>query len=298
MAKGRDDRLNPFLMATTLLQARDEEIFRALDSGPLTVRQLLKLSVTFSRPFGSERYVQTRLKVLADAGLLQRFPYLSGDRSVVFYYTLSTESFRLLYGEDVPVPRSLGDDIGVARQHHTRCLADFAVHTAVAAHKAGFQLVDVHRENTLRLEVDGRSLYPDRTFTVIAPDRPSLHFFVELDNGTEPIASPRERDSWLKKLAFYEAFQDVCGYRFRVLGINTKTKARLDHILMTAAAVSRDPQRPLFYGVGLADYLSLEQPLEAACFRNHKGQAVALVPALAEAHVSDVPMEMAQALVG
>lgn len=275
-------------MANPLLTPRDEDIFRALDGGPLTVRQLLKLSSTFCSPFGSERRLQDRLRILANAGLVHRWPYLTGDRSVVFYYTLSTQSFRLLHGQDEPPPRGFGP-VGVARQHHTRCLAEFRVHTVIAARSGGFNIVDVYRENTLRLEADGRSLYPDLAFTLHASARPVLQFFVELDNGTEPITSPRERDSWLKKLTFYESLRDTCGYRFRVLGIVTKSQARLEHILMTAAAVSHNPQRSLFYGTDLTTYLAQVSALENCFFRNHKGQLVSMVPPIRENPATDVP---------
>ena len=73
---------------------RDFDLFRAIDRGPLTVRQLLKLSATFSSPFHSERYLQARLYLLTQAGLLRRGAYATTDPSVLYYYTLSPESSR------------------------------------------------------------------------------------------------------------------------------------------------------------------------------------------------------------
>lgn len=274
--KGADATLRSVPMATLILKPRDLAIFQALNGGPLTVRQLLKLSVTFPGAFTSERRLQDRLLILTLGGLLLRWPYATGDRSAAYYYTLSTTACRLLHGDDARPARGQGA-VGIARQHHTRCLADFRVHTFVAAHATSAAVTDVCRENALRLEVNDKSLFPDFAFTLNTSGGQALRFFVEMDNGTEPITSPRERDSWQKKLAFYEALQDTCGYRFRVLGIVTRSAARLDHIIATAAAMSHNPQRSLFLGTCLENYLADEHPLENACFLDHRGQAVALV---------------------
>src|SRR6266436_5899805 len=51
-----------------LVTPRDRDLFAALDRGPLTVRQLLTLSVTFAYPFTTERRVQERLQKLCAAG--------------------------------------------------------------------------------------------------------------------------------------------------------------------------------------------------------------------------------------
>lgn len=211
------------------------------------------------------------------AGLLKQWRYATEGPGVEAYYTLAPESQRLLSGATAQPPKTWGP-VGIARQHHTRCLGDFRVHTTLAAKAGGFTVAEYYRENSLRLEAAGQSLYPDGAFTLLAPGRPPLRFFVELDNGTEPLASPRERDSWQKKLAFYETLQDTCGYRFRVLGVITRTTNRLQNVLATAAAASHNPRRPLFYGIVLTEYLGRDQPLTSLCFRDHRGQEVALVP--------------------
>jgi len=69
-----DDMLAGNRMATTrvTLTARDEDMLRAIDRCPLTVRQLRALSSTFSMEFGSDRRLQDRLAQLTHAGLLSR----------------------------------------------------------------------------------------------------------------------------------------------------------------------------------------------------------------------------------
>ena len=86
------------------------------------------------------------------------------------------------------------------RQHHTRCLADFIVHTIVAAHAAGVTFTDYYRENTLKLAVGQECLYPDCAFQLVLPDGRTFNYLVELDNHTEQIRSTKDADSWQKKI--------------------------------------------------------------------------------------------------
>lgn len=263
------------------LTARDEEIFRALDRCPLTVRQLRRLSCTFSVEFGSDRYVQTRLAQLTRAGLLRRFRYASLAGSGQFYYTLTPESFYLIHGDDAALPGpGAFREVGIARHHHTACLADFIVHTVMSAHVAGVTVGDFTRENALKLTIAGEDLFPDASFTLTLPDRLPFLFYVELDNSTEPLASPRARDSWLKKLRFYEELQNSSASRFRVLGIVTRSKARLQNIAALAASVAANPQRSLFLGAHHADFLANERPLTSPLFSDHRGLHVSLLPAM------------------
>src|ERR1051325_7529379 len=224
-----DDMLgdNRMANARVKLTARDEEILRALDRGPLTVRQLRRLSSTFAAEFGSDRYVQTRLAQLTRAGLLRRFRYASLCGSGQFYYTLTPESFYLLHGNDSALPGpGAFREVGIARHHHTHSLAEFVVHTFIAAHAAEVPVDDFTREKGLRLTIAGDDVYPDASFTLTQPGRQPFLFYVELDNSTEPLGSPRSRDSWLRKLHFYEELQNHSATRFRVLGVVTRSKQR------------------------------------------------------------------------
>jgi len=96
---------SPIVMATSLaprhLTDRDIEILVALDRGPLTVLQLLKLSQSFAHfPFGSPRSVQDRLHKLREAGWVQKWSYAIATRgSTPEYYKLTSLGYRLLYGQ-------------------------------------------------------------------------------------------------------------------------------------------------------------------------------------------------------
>lgn len=266
-------------MSTPYLTPRDHDLLTAVERCPLTVRSVRTLSVTFRREFSSDRRLQDRLVILTRAGLLHRFRYATTEGMGQYYYTLSPEGFRLLHGSDAPLPSpGLFREVGIARQHHTKMLSDFIVHTTVAAYRGGVEVNSFHRENTLRLAVGEQSLYPDAAFTLQAVGRPPFRFYVELDNSTEPLASPRDCDSWQRKLRFYEALQDHVGARFRVLALVTKSPKRVQNLLALAGAEARNPQRSLVLAVYLPDYLKHATPLFAALFTDHRGQKASLLP--------------------
>src|SRR5438309_1645785 len=121
-----------------LVTPRDRDLFAALDRCPLTVRQLLKLSATFSYPFTTERRVQERLQNLCAAGRVRRWLYATAGQGALSYYTLSHLGYQLLHGADaLPQGRGAFGPVGHARQPHTQALADAIVHLFVAAHAAG-----------------------------------------------------------------------------------------------------------------------------------------------------------------
>lgn len=256
----------PVVMTRTsphhLITARDIEILTALDRSPLTVQQLMKISRTFQQPFYSERRVQERLRVLCSTGRVRRWWYATAGRGgAPSYYQLTLLGYRILYGEKAKPPtRRYFAEVGIAHQHHTRCLADFIVHAVVAADEAGVELMSFARENTLRLHIGTESLFPDATFELVTGDDRAFRFHVELDNGTERIRSQKDIDSWERKIRLYDACQDRCDGRFRVLVVTTRSHDRLHHILDAANALVRNPQRSLFYGIDLTSFVSESDP--------------------------------------
>lgn len=263
----------------TILTARDEELLAAIDRCPLTVEQLLKISGTFAEPFSSESRVRGRLQVLRQAGWVRRWQYATASRGgAPDYYRLTLAGYRLLYGADaVPVTKRQFSEIGVARQQHTRALADFIVHTIVSAHTRGLPVVDFCRENTLRLDVGDASLFPDSAFTIRLPDQ-QFNFVVELDNGSERVRSQKDAESWERKLRLYDAYQDRAATRFRVLIVSTRSRERADYIRRTAAALASNPKRMLAYSIHLDDYLPQADGVCADCFTDHDGHTVAMIP--------------------
>ena len=271
------------MQATRQITSRDIEILSSLDRCPLTVEQIMKLSRTFDAgPFTSPRSVQDRLQKLCTAGWLRRWPYATTARGASpHYHKLTLLGYRILHGEDaLPIAKRQFCEVGLAHQHHTRSLADFLVHTAVAAHGRGCPLKGFYRENTLRLAVGQDTLYPDCAFELLTPRRRQYNFLVELDSGTERVRSDKDTESWQRKIRLYDELQSqIYPKRFRVLIVTTRSSDRLRHILDAAGALVRNRQRSLFYGVYLEDYLSETDGVCEACFLDHRGRRAALLPA-------------------
>ena len=262
-----------------MVTGRDSQILTALDRCPHTLRQILKLSEAFPTPFTSYRRVHQRLQSLGDAGWVNQWRYATASGGGENYYTLSPQGYRYMHGHDTPLPgRSRFGPVGLARQPHTRALADLIVHTVVCACRSDVLIGEFWRENELRLECQSESLYPDCTFQLLAPGERMFTFYVELDNGTQSVHSPKDRESWERKIRFYERLRDSSGTRFRVLIVSTHSQQRLAHILKTAAALARNPDRSLVYAVGLGQYLAHADSLTTPCFLDHLGRHVSLVP--------------------
>lgn len=265
-------------MPRRIVTERDIEILTALDRVPLTAQQMLSLSETFSEPFQSERYVRERLQVLCDAGWIrwELYALATGGGSPKYYFLTHT-GYRILNGPGaLPPTKSQFSPLAISRQHHTRALADFLVHLLRASHRAGLRVTEFYRENTLKLTVGDEALYPDSSFQLIVDEQP-LNFLVEIDNHTETIRSPKDTESWEKKLRLYDRLQDSIKTRFRVLAVTTRSTDRLRHILSTAAGVFRNPQRRLIYGIDLPTFIREEEPLHRSVFRDHLGRASALI---------------------
>lgn len=262
-----------------LLTERDLDILAALDASPLTAAQLETLSRTFATPFLDSRRVRERLRALVESNRVRAFRYATAGPGAPNYYVLSPLGFHLLHGHaaDLPARRSFGP-IGIARQRHTHALAQFFVHTAVAAHRAGIHISNLGRENTVRLPAGDESLYPDLTFALTSQGGRPFNFHVELDNRSERVCSEKAADSWQRKIKLYESYALQAPHRFRVLIVATGGDERLRHILNLAASLSRNPQRALFYGITLDFYLRNPDAVTAPCWIDHRAAWVPLVP--------------------
>ena len=269
-------------MATTplrLVTNRDREILTALDHVPLTAAQLQKFSRTFALPFTTERRVRERLQRLWESGWVHRWPYATAGQGAPNYYKLSRLGFQLIHGEEAapPTKRAFGP-VGFLKQEHTRALADFIVHTAVAAHQSGFRFTEFYRENTLRLQVEEESLFPDAAFQLIDAQGTAFNFFTEIDRSSERIRSDKDTESWDRKIRFYDRWQDGSKTRVRVLIIGIRESDRIGRILDTAARFMRNPDRSLFYAIALPMYIQQNDSLRRAVFRDHHQKPTALVP--------------------
>jgi len=271
-------------MTSVFTTSRDLELLTSLVMSPLTTAQLLRLSETFAAgPFVSSRTLLDRLQRLTRGGFVHRFPLaiLSGrGGGLPHYYKLTLAGLRMLYGEDArPPSKQYFAPVAVARHHHMHSLSEFLVTTAVAAHRHGFRLSEIYPENTLILDVNGESLIPDTRFDLVGPGG-RFQFLIEQDCSTETIRSKRHDDTIHRKLRLHDAYQEQAANRHRVVFVTSRSRQRLTHILDTAASVVRNPERTLFLGVYLPDYVQSVDPIGESLFLDHRGRWHTLLPNL------------------
>jgi len=77
-----------------------------------------------------------------------------------FYYTLTPESFYLITAMTPHSRPGAFREVGIARHHHTHCLAEFIVRTLIAAPAAQADIGDFMRENSLKLTIAGTICIP------------------------------------------------------------------------------------------------------------------------------------------
>jgi hypothetical protein len=271
--------------------ARDIEILRALDLGPLTALQLKTLSQIWPEPLQAQRTVRDRLQQLTKAKLVRVWRYATTfPCQPTNYYTLAREGFRLLHGPDAQPPtKGHFSEVALSRQPHTRALADFIVHTHAAAHASGVELARFRRENSLRLQVGGASIFPDAAFELISREGRAYRFFVEIDGGTERLCTEQAAESWQRKIRLYDELLDGSAERFRLLVVVMHgSLSRLKHILDLAGRTVRNPERSLVYGVTLPGYVATFHAATSPIFLDHRGNSCALVD-------STMPREVVQA---
>lgn len=259
---------------------RDYDLLQALARCPLSTAQLLSLSATFPQTFTGSRPLRRRLQVLASAGWVRSFRYFSTTSGTENYYRITPSGYRLLNGPKAPLPtRAYFQPVSLGLQQHTCALADFLVHTLVSAFHAGITVSCFQRENDVRLTLGEEVQIPDLALQLRRGDQ-TFNFFIEIDNATEPIFSRKERDSWERKIRFYDRYQDACPQRFRILVLTTRSERRHFTILHAVARLLRNPRRRLVYAVPLDRFLSEEHAVLTPCFLDHEARLHALVPPL------------------
>lgn len=262
---------------------RDLEILTAIDRTPLTPSQLCRLSETFESPFRDEHNLRRRLRILTEAGLVRSWPYalVTNGRSPR-YYKLNRDGYRLLYGETAALPRRrYFEEISHGHHRHTNHLAEVIVHLIVAGHRQGVVMRHFARENSVKLEASGFTMYPDCVFQLVSPNGKAFNFMVELDNGTERIRSKQDVESIERKVRGYDAHQSQFAAgdadRYVVLFVTTRSPFRLDTILSLANDLMQNRQRTVFVGCE-AKTLLASDPFHIPVLSDHRSLHRTLIP--------------------
>jgi len=219
-------------------------------------------------------------------------------------YRVTPEGHRLLHGQDAVLPhKTFFMPMKPSRQEHALWLAEVIVQTMVAADSSLLTINDYRRENSVVLSLGRETLKPDGSMQLRTCDGRQFNFFIELDNGTEPVRSPQQRQSIERKVRFYERLQDAVlatwkggerrrpPPRYRVLFF-TRSIQRQKHLLLTAQQIAGNPDRRLCLGVSLAEYLSDPNPLRSPIAVDQYGQWQGIVSDAYEARFLREPLRL------
>lgn len=267
--------------------SRDMELLQNIDRCPLTAEQLFDLAGVTEHPFASLADVRRRLRQLKAAGMVNCWPYaIAATGRSPFYFKLTRDGFRFLYGEDYPLPRRRHfEAISPGHHHHTLSLSRLLVHLCTAAAKHGHVIEHYARENSVKLVADPFTVYPDGAFVLRRCDGKQFPFCVEFDNGTERVRSKQDVECIERKLRAYDAHQSQFAAhdadRYLVLMVTTRSRLRLDNMMSLAASVMQQPQRTVFLGANL-EALLLVNPFKEAAFADHRGLKRMLIPKVTE----------------
>ena len=261
------------------IQPRDRQLLTQLLQSPFDAVQLWQLSQTFSQPFTDAHFVRRRLRRLRDAGLIAIYQYSTESTGVLNYYRLTQAGYHLACGPDKILPaRSAFRPVSFALQRHVRHVASLLVKIRCSAQSAGVELPFLLGDNQVRLPVGKETLIPDVLFGLKQKGRSPQHYLVELDCGTEPVYSTKQRDSLRKKLSLYYAHEATSEGTYRVLFLFAEATPRVAHFLKLAREMAPDPRRHIVRAAVLDTVLGHADPLRWPLFLDHDRQLVSLLP--------------------
>ncbi len=261
------------------ITARDREILCSLYRDPKTPDQLLRESMVFDHPFHTRVRLQVRLKQLTDAGFLKRWRYFDGtDGAAPYYYKLSPEGFRLIFGPDSSPPtKRYFSEISPSLHRHHRAVADCNIQMLIAAKRSGIDIEEFHPQDSLKLSVGNERIMPDATWQLV-PQNGRIHrFYFEIDCSTESLTSRKHANTLEQKIRRYESLHYESQQPFRVVFVFTQSPDRMKHFHDLTTRVLKNHHRVIFYGIELHDFIVQTDPLHAPIFRDQNGTATSLI---------------------
>lgn len=278
------------------LTSRDYQILQVLLRGPHTAQQLRRCSVRFDRPFANDPLLLRRLRRLRQSGLLQSWHYASMVGEGTLYFKLSRIGYRLLMPES-PLPSdAFFRETPLGNQQHTFALHDVLSRIDAAAFDAGYSVPAIRRDREVCLQTDQHQVWPDATLS-LEKDHEAFHYFVEIDCGTEPILSFKNRASLSRHVLGYDAFAESCEHRFRVLTVFTEAALRMSSYLDMARELMRMSQRrSLFYAATMHELTEATNVVLDPIFVDNRRRSQPMIPQSKGAPIQNHSKSMAETL--
>ncbi len=261
------------------IQPRDRELLTSLDLSPFDARQLAKLSTTFTEPFTDEKFVRRRMHRLGEAGLVSHFHYHTDSAGTAKYYRLTREGYRFIAGPEKALPRrSYFHPVSASLQNHTRLLADFIAHTLTAASMHRVAVKSFYGENQLELKLAERYLRLDAAAQFKIKGYRPYNCLFELDCGTEPVYSTKQRESLSQKVRFIFDYERSCQQTFRHYVIFASSPVRMANYLHMVDELNPNRQRTICYATSLDRFLGTSDPFRAPIFHDHERTLASILP--------------------
>jgi hypothetical protein len=216
---------------------------------------------------------------LRAAGLVGHFHYQTDSAGTAKYYKLTREGYRFIAGPGKSLPRrSYFNAVSPSLQNHTRSLANFIVRTLTAAHMHRAKVTSFYGENQLELKLGERSMRLDAAAQFKIKGYRPYNCLFELDCGTEPVYSQKQRESLSQKVNFVFEYEQSCQQTFRHYVIFATPTTRMANYLQMVDQLNPNSQRTICYAATLDHYLHGADPLRAPIFLDHKRQPASILP--------------------
>lgn len=258
------------------LTVRDLELFKTLSQGPKTIEQLLRHSCRYHQVCDSYESLRRRLGLLAESRLISVFRYYAPNAAMTNYYKLTRTTYRLLFPESELPGDAFFNETKFGSQIHTHALHQFLSFLDEDAYECGYEVSHVIPDGQIAIDTGEQKLIPDCTFQLIG-HRQTLNYYVELDCGTEPVNSSKNRESLARKIRNYDRWSKLAQDPFRVLFVFTSSLERMNHFLDLVYQIMAPPfTRSLFLGTMLKGASSRRNLVCDTVFQNHAKRPVAL----------------------
>jgi hypothetical protein len=267
-----------------ILQPRDYDLFELLyRTGSATADQVFRASSVFALRFASLDRVQRRLRLLSDAGWVRRFEYqtVKGiERAGYFKLTLKGYREWLDDHQAQPPTKRFFEPIAAGKYRHDYHLTDVIIKTLRGARRCGLSITNFRPQGTAAIYVDDEPLLPDAMFELVNQAGRRFPQCIEIDGSSER-RSLLGIDRWATKNLRYDRWADWLVEEGKplpqVLVFSWKSRQRFQNILARFGQETRDPNRILYKGCLVADYLDSGDPIGDPLFADHRRRGVPMI---------------------
>ena len=236
-----------------------------------------------------EKTALRRLQVLARGGYLYNRPYdKNGNFGATRYFQLTRKGWNWLHridSEIPPYPKRQHEAITPSRQHHTRNLADTLIHLHCCALRRGYRMEIISGESEITINNNKgiTSLDGEVEFIRIADETVRFHRLLEMECSTHTLRSEKHnKKTWQNRarVVDHDATLRIKNdqTRTRLLTFTSRSWKKAVSIAGLFKEETKNPDRQVYLGTYLQDFLSDEDGLFSPVFLDHNAKMVSALP--------------------